>query len=66
MRHRHIDKVPHDHALWRLALIGVFLLKWDGFRAIALKTGGLVHLRSRTDVDSMVPIRQSPERWLLA
>jgi bifunctional non-homologous end joining protein LigD len=26
-------------------------IKWDGFRAIALKTGGLVHLRSRNDKD---------------
>jgi ATP-dependent DNA ligase len=26
-------------------------VKWDGFRAIALKTGGLVHLRSRNDKD---------------
>src|SRR5258708_4938909 len=25
--------------------------KWDGFRAIALKRGGLVHLRSRNDKD---------------
>ena len=26
-------------------------IKWDGFRAIALKTGGSVHLRSRNDKD---------------
>ena len=26
-------------------------IKWDGFRAIALKTGGFVHLRSRNDKD---------------
>ena len=26
-------------------------IKWDGFRAIALKTGGLIHLRSRNDKD---------------
>jgi hypothetical protein len=28
---RHIDNGPHDHALWRFVLIGVFLYKLDGY-----------------------------------
>jgi bifunctional non-homologous end joining protein LigD len=51
MRHRHIDNSPHDHPFWRFALIGVFLLKFDGYRALAIKTRGKVHLRSRNDND---------------
>src|SRR5262245_24077311 len=47
MRRRPIDNGTHDHALWRCALIGVFLFKFDGYRALAIKPRGKVHLRSR-------------------
>src|SRR6185295_1711851 len=37
------DALPDDPARWE------YQLKFDGYRAIAFKTGGLVHLRSRND-----------------
>jgi DNA ligase D-like protein (predicted ligase) len=39
------ETLPDDPALWE------YQLKLDGFRAIAFKTGGKVHLRSRNDHD---------------
>jgi bifunctional non-homologous end joining protein LigD len=39
------DKLPDDPERW------TYQLKLDGFRAIAFKTGGTVHLRSRNDND---------------
>jgi len=39
------DSLPDDPARWE------YQLKLDGYRAIAFKTGGKVHLRSRNDHD---------------
>jgi bifunctional non-homologous end joining protein LigD len=39
------DALPDDPARWD------YQLKFDGYRAIAFKTGGLLHLRSRNDND---------------
>src|SRR5436190_4726808 len=39
------DKLPNDGHRW------VYQLKFDGYRAIAFKTGGKLHLRSRNDND---------------
>lgn len=42
---RRTDRVADDPSRYQDEI------KWDGFRAIALKTGGSVHLRSRNDKD---------------
>ncbi len=39
------DTLPDDAARWE------YQLKFDGYRAIAFKTGGALHLRSRNDND---------------
>ena len=39
------DALPEDAGRW------AYQLKLDGYRAIAFKTGGRVHLRSRNDND---------------
>ena len=39
------DRLPDDPERW------AYQLKLDGYRAIAFKTGGKVHLRSRNDND---------------
>src|SRR6266536_2197153 len=39
------ETLPEDSAKWE------YQLKLDGYRAIAIKTGGAVHLRSRNDND---------------
>jgi len=39
------DALPDDPARWE------YQLKFDGYRAVAFKTGGTVHLRSRNDND---------------
>src|SRR5580765_8149393 len=39
------DSLPHDGTRW------AYQLKFDGYRAIAFKTGGNIHLRSRNDHD---------------
>jgi bifunctional non-homologous end joining protein LigD len=39
------EKLPDDLARWE------YQLKFDGYRAIAFKTGGKIHLRSRNDND---------------
>jgi DNA ligase D-like protein (predicted ligase) len=39
------DNLPDDGARWE------YQLKFDGYRAIAFKTGGTLHLRSRNDND---------------
>src|SRR5215203_5253890 len=39
------DNLPHDDARWE------YQLKFDGYRAIAFKTGGKIHLRSRNNND---------------
>jgi bifunctional non-homologous end joining protein LigD len=39
------DALPHDSSRWE------YQLKWDGYRAIAFKTGGKLYLRSRNDND---------------
>src|SRR5436190_9130302 len=39
------DSLPNDGDRWE------YQLKFDGYRAIAFKTGGKVHLRSRNDND---------------
>jgi DNA ligase D-like protein (predicted ligase) len=39
------DTLPDDAARWE------YQLKFDGYRAIAFKTGGTLHLRSRNDND---------------
>src|SRR5215472_4299386 len=57
-RRRHIDNGSHDHALWRSTVIDVFLYKLDGYRAIAFKSGGKIHLRSRNDND--LSVRYAP------
>jgi ATP-dependent DNA ligase len=44
---RHTDNGPHDHDLWRFVLIGVFLYKLDGFRALAYLEKGACWLVSR-------------------
>src|SRR6476619_2028178 len=42
------DTLPNDGERWE------YQLKFDGYRAIAFKTGGRVHLRSRNDNDFSV------------
>src|SRR3954468_5090888 len=42
------DKLPNDGDRWE------YQLKFDGYRAIAFKTGGTLHLRSRNDNDFSV------------
>jgi len=42
------DTLPDEPARWQ------YQLKFDGYRAIAFKTGGRVHLRSRNDKDFSV------------
>src|SRR5918993_634836 len=39
------DSLPNDRDRW------AYQLKFDGYRAVAFKTGGKVHLRSRNDHD---------------
>jgi bifunctional non-homologous end joining protein LigD len=39
------DRLPDDRAQWE------YELKLDGYRAVAFKTGGRIHLRSRNDND---------------
>ena len=39
------DRLPDDPARWS------YQLKFDGYRAVAFKTGQKVHLRSRNDKD---------------
>src|SRR5258706_11214442 len=39
------DTLPNDGDRWE------YQLKFDGYRAIAFKTGGKLHLRSRNDND---------------
>jgi DNA ligase D-like protein (predicted ligase) len=39
------DRLPDDPARW------AYQLKFDGYRAVAFKAGGKVHLRSRNDKD---------------
>jgi ATP-dependent DNA ligase len=39
------DSLPNDGDWWE------YQLKFDGYRAIAFKTGGRIHLRSRNDND---------------
>ena len=39
------DTLPNDGTRWQ------YQLKFDGYRAIAFKTGGRIHLRSRNDND---------------
>ena len=39
------ETLPEDPARW------LYELKMDGYRAVAYKTGGIVHLRSRNDND---------------
>ena len=39
------ETLPADGSLW------LYEVKYDGFRAVAFKTGGTVHLRSRNDKD---------------
>jgi DNA ligase D-like protein (predicted ligase) len=39
------DALPHEGGRWE------YQLKFDGYRAIAFKTGGRIHLRSRNDND---------------
>ena len=39
------DSLPNDGDRWE------YQLKFDGYRAIAFKTGGKLHLRSRNDND---------------
>jgi hypothetical protein len=51
MRHRHIEKPPAGHGLWRFALIGVFLFKLDGYRALAIKAGRQLQLGYCNDKD---------------
>ena len=48
MRLLRIDQLPDDSARW------AYQLKLDGYRAVAFKTGGRVHLRSRNDNDFSV------------
>jgi DNA ligase D-like protein (predicted ligase) len=45
---RRTDTLPDDAARWE------YQLKFDGYRAIAFKTGGKVYLRSRNDNDFSV------------
>jgi bifunctional non-homologous end joining protein LigD len=45
---RRTDALPDDAARWE------YQLKFDGYRAIAFKTGGKVYLRSRNDNDFSV------------
>jgi bifunctional non-homologous end joining protein LigD len=42
------DTLPNDRSRW------AYQLKLDGYRAIAFKTGGRIHLRSRNDNDFSV------------
>jgi bifunctional non-homologous end joining protein LigD len=42
------DTLPSDRDRWQ------YELKVDGYRAIAFKTGGTLHLRSRNDNDFSV------------
>ena len=44
------DTLPDEPARWE------YQLKLDGYRAIAFKTGGTVHLRSRNDNDFSAPV----------
>ena len=39
------DVLPNDGSRWE------YQLKFDGYRAVAFKTGGKIHLRSRNDND---------------
>jgi bifunctional non-homologous end joining protein LigD len=43
------DNLSNDGKRWE------YQLKFDGYRAIAFKTGGKIHLRSRKDNDFSIP-----------
>ena len=47
------DQLPDDAARWS------YQLKFDGYRAVAFKTSGTVHLRSRNATTSASGIRRS-------
>ena len=49
------DALPDDGERW------AYQLKVDGYRAIAFKRGGQVHLRSRNDHDSGPALRAGAE-----
>jgi ATP-dependent DNA ligase len=51
MERRHIDTMWKQKDIQAFYSIRTFLLKHDGYRAIAFKTGGNLHLRSRNDND---------------
>jgi ATP-dependent DNA ligase len=50
------EALPDDPSLWR------YEIKHDGYRAVAIKTGGKLHLRSRNDNDfvSRYPVDRQP------
>ena len=51
------DSLPNDGDRW------AYQLKFDGYRAIAFKTGGKIHLRSRNDNDFSVWYSTSSRAW---
>ena len=51
------DALPNEGSRWE------YQLKFDGYRAIAFKTGGKIHLRSRNDNDFSIRYSGVVKAW---